>query len=184
MAALELIITIAVSMLCGYGIVKLHSLYKKTDDLRYIVFLIIVLLIFTDIWISFYGQNVSAIFLRYRFLFTFIPLAVYGLYSFLDRKRRKEEQEKIKIKNAFKQYVMPEIIDELLKDPSKLKLGGQKRRLSILFTDIAGFTSIAEKMSPEELVALLNEYLTKMTDIVLENRGVVDKYIGDAIMAF
>jgi len=79
---------------------------------------------------------------------------------------------------------MPEIIDEILKDPSKLKLGGQKRRLSILFTDIEGFTTISEKLAPEELVSRLNEYLTKMTEIILENRGVVDKYIGDAIMAF
>jgi adenylate cyclase len=117
-------------------------------------------------------------------LFTFIPLAIYFLYSYIDTKRRKEQKEKLKIKNAFKQYVMPAIIDEMLKDPSKLKLGGEKKNLTILFSDIRGFTTLSEKLGPEKLVHLLNEYLTAMTDIVLENRGVVDKFIGDAIMAF
>ena len=71
-----------------------HSLYRKTDDLRYIVFLSILLLVFTDTWISFYGRNVQNFFTHYRFMFTFIPLAVYFLYSYLDTKRRKEQKEK------------------------------------------------------------------------------------------
>lgn len=184
MATIENIIVIAVTMICAFLAVKLHNTYKKTDDLKYIVLLSIVLLALTDAWISFYGQNVKAFFDKYRFLFTFIPLAIYFLYSYIDTKRRREQQEKEKIKNAFKQYVMPAIIDELLRDPSKLKLGGEKKHLSILFTDIKDFSTISEHLSPEQLVGFLNEYLTKMTDIILENHGVVDKYIGDAIMAF
>lgn len=184
MVSIELIITILIAIICAYGVVKLHSMYRKTDDLKYIVFLSVVLLIFTDTWISFYGRNVQNFFTQYRFLFTFIPLVVYFLYSYLDTKRRREQQEKIRIKNAFKQYVMPAIIDEILSDPSKLKLGGQKKHLTILFSDIRGFTTISEKLGPEKLVTVLNEYLTKMTDIILENHGVVDKFIGDAIMAF
>lgn len=181
---IELIITVAVALVCLYGVVKLNSLYRKTDDLRYIVFLVILLLVFTDTWISFYGQNVSAFFTRYRFLFTFIPLAVYGIYAYLDKKRRREQQEKMKIKQAFSQYVMPALIEEILKDPSKLKLGGDKRYITIMFSDIRGFTTLSEKLSPEQLVEVMNMYLTRMTDIILENRGTVDKYIGDAIMAF
>ncbi|MBW3003525.1 adenylate/guanylate cyclase domain-containing protein [Candidatus Woesearchaeota archaeon] len=181
---IELVITILVAIVCAYGVVKLHSMYRKTDDLKYIVFLSVVLLVFTDTWISFYGVNVKNFFTQYRFLFTFIPLLIYFLYSYLDTKRRKEQKEKEKIKSAFKQYVMPAIIDEMLKDPSKLKLGGERKNLTILFSDIRGFTTISEQLGPEKLVELLNEYLTAMTDIILENRGVVDKFIGDAIMAF
>lgn len=95
-----------------------------------------------------------------------------------------ERKEKQRIKNAFSHYVSPDIINELMAHPEKLKLGGEKREVSILFSDIRGFTSISEKLSPEQLVALLNDYLTAMTNLILEKRGVLDKYIGDAIMAF
>ena len=78
----------------------------------------------------------------------------------------------------------PEVINELMTDPSRLKLGGQRKELSILFSDIRDFTSISEKMDPEELTHFLGEYFSRMTAVVLEHRGVVDKYIGDAVMAF
>lgn len=94
-----------------------------------------------------------------------------------------EEREKKKIKGAFQYYVTEAVVDEMLKDPSKLKLGGEKRELTVLFSDIRGFTSISEHMDPEELVKFLNEYLTAMTDIVFEYKGTLDKYMGDAIMA-
>ena len=94
-----------------------------------------------------------------------------------------EEREKKKIRGAFQYYLTASVINEMLKDPSKLKLGGDKKDLSVLFSDIRGFTTVSEKLSPEELVHLLNEYLTAMTDIVFEYEGLLDKYMGDAIMA-
>ncbi|NTW07395.1 MAG: CHASE2 domain-containing protein, partial [Syntrophaceae bacterium] len=94
-----------------------------------------------------------------------------------------EEREKKKIRGAFQYYLTASVINEMLKDPSKLKLGGDKKDLSVLFSDIRGFTTISEKLSPEELVHLLNEYLTAMTDIVFKYDGTLDKYMGDAIMA-
>jgi adenylate cyclase len=94
-----------------------------------------------------------------------------------------EEREKKKIRGAFQYYLTASVVNEILKDPSKLKLGGDKKHLSVMFSDIRGFTSISEKLSPEELVRLLNEYLTAMTDIVFKYDGLLDKYIGDAIMA-
>jgi adenylate cyclase len=94
-----------------------------------------------------------------------------------------EEREKKKIRGAFQYYLTASVVNEILKDPSKLKLGGDKKNLSVMFTDIRGFTSIAEKLTPEELVHLLNEYLTAMTDVVFKYDGLLDKYIGDAIMA-
>jgi adenylate cyclase len=94
-----------------------------------------------------------------------------------------EEREKKKIRGAFQYYLTASVINEMLKDPAKLKLGGDKKALTVLFSDIRGFTTISEKMTPEELVHLLNEYLTAMTDIVFKYDGLLDKYMGDAIMA-
>ena len=94
-----------------------------------------------------------------------------------------EEREKKKIRGAFQYYLTASVINELLKDPTKLKLGGDKKDLTVMFSDIRGFTTISEKLTPEELVRLLNEYLTAMTDIVFKYEGLLDKYIGDAIMA-
>jgi adenylate cyclase len=94
-----------------------------------------------------------------------------------------EEREKKKIRGAFQYYLTASVINEMLKDPSKLKLGGDKKALSVLFSDIRGFTTVSETLTPEELVHLLNEYLTAMTDIVFKYEGLLDKYMGDAIMA-
>lgn len=87
------------------------------------------------------------------------------------------------IKNAFSKYVPQKVVDELIEKPNMLALGGEVRELSILFSDIKSFTTISENMQPPELVALLNDYLTNMTDIIFEHQGIVDKFIGDAILA-
>ena len=94
-----------------------------------------------------------------------------------------EGKEKARVKKAFSQYTSSALMDEILKNPAMLKLGGEKRELSILFSDIRSFTSISEKLTPEQLTQMLNEYLTPMTDIVFRHKGILDKYIGDAIMA-
>lgn len=95
-----------------------------------------------------------------------------------------EGRQKLFIKNAFKQYLSPEVIDELIRHPERLKLGGERRPLSIFFSDLEGFTGISEGMEPEALTALLNDYLSAMTGIIHEEGGTVDKYEGDAIIAF
>jgi len=87
------------------------------------------------------------------------------------------------IRGAFSKYVPRKVVDNLLENPEKLKLGGEEKVLSVIFTDIQGFTTISEKLPPTELVPLLNEYLTEMTDIVLENGGIIDKFLGDGIIA-
>lgn len=94
-----------------------------------------------------------------------------------------EGKQKALIKKAFLQYTSPALLDEIVRDPTVLKLGGEKRDLTVLFSDIRGFTSISEKMEPEQLIQILNEYLTPMTDIVFKHGGILDKYIGDAVMA-
>lgn len=87
------------------------------------------------------------------------------------------------LRKAFSSYVSPDVVDEILRDPDKLKLGGESKKVTLLFSDIRGFTSLSESVSPEMLVSVLNEYLSPMTQIVMEERGTLDKYIGDAVMA-
>ena len=88
------------------------------------------------------------------------------------------------IRQAFGMYVAGDVLRELENDPAKLKLGGETRELTVMFTDIRKFTRISESLSPEQLINLMNEFLTAMTDIVLNEQGTVDKYIGDAMMTF
>lgn len=96
----------------------------------------------------------------------------------------KERQQNVMITGMFSQYVSKSIVNELLANPDKLKLGGEKKTITVLFSDIAGFTTFAEKKEPEELVSFINEFLNEMTEIILRNGGTLDKYLGDAVMAF
>jgi adenylate cyclase len=100
------------------------------------------------------------------------------LYRFIVAQR-----EKAMIRGMFAQYVPKSYVHQLINNPDMLKLGGERRRMTMLFTDVAGFTTVSEKLTPEELVALLNEYLTAMTRVVFAYDGIVDKYEGDLVMA-
>ena len=108
--------------------------------------------------------------------------AVYicGVVALFARK----QSEARDIRSAFGRYVSPDVVAKLARDPTKLSLGGEERRVTLMFSDLRGFTTLSEGKSATELTRFLNDYLTPMTEIVLESRGTVDKYIGDAIMAF
>lgn len=96
-----------------------------------------------------------------------------------------EEKEKKFIKARFGNYVSPAVVDELLKNPKALQLGGEDRVMTVFFSDIRSFTTISEQLGePQKLVALINEYLSAMTDIIIQYDGTLDKYVGDEIMAF
>jgi class 3 adenylate cyclase/CHASE2 domain-containing sensor protein len=96
-----------------------------------------------------------------------------------------EGSQKRFIKSAFSQYLSPKVIEQIIHDPSQLKLGGEKREMTAIFTDVRSFSTISEALGdPTKLVELLNFYLTRMSDIILNNQGTIDKYEGDAIIAF
>ena len=95
-----------------------------------------------------------------------------------------EGKQKRFIRQAFRHYLSPDVIQRIMDNPDSLKLGGERREMTIFFSDLEGFTTMSEGLEPHELTQLLNEYLTDMTDIILESGGTLDKYEGDAIIAF
>jgi adenylate cyclase len=108
-----------------------------------------------------------------------LTFVAYSLVRFLGT-----EREKSFLKKAFSTYLSGEVIDEIVTDPGKLKLGGDQKWMTAMFTDVKGFSTISEKLTASELVHLLNEYLSGMSDIVLNEKGTIDKFEGDAIIAF
>lgn len=121
------------------------------------------------------------VFLNVIYPFLTVSLTFIGTYLLrfiLEQKERKF------IEGAFGHYVNKDVVDQILKHPEMMHLGGAKREVTAFFSDIAGFTSISEKMEPDKLVQFLNGYLGEMTSIILSHKGTLDKYEGDAIMAF
>ncbi|OHD19544.1 MAG: adenylate cyclase [Spirochaetes bacterium GWD1_61_31] len=106
--------------------------------------------------------------------FTFISVVIYRVFT--------EEREKKKIRQTFGKYLSPKVVEQLAENPPEL--GGQDKELTVFFSDIRGFTTLSENMTPQELVNHLNVYLTAMTDIIIQYGGTLDKYMGDAIMCF
>jgi adenylate cyclase len=117
-----------------------------------------------------------------------LPLAIatllYGMLSYFNYSR--EERQRREIRTAFGRYLSPTLVSELAADPSKLRLGGELREMTFLFSDIRGFTAISEqfKSNPENLTRLINRFMTPMTRAIQAQGGTIDKYIGDCIMAF
>jgi adenylate cyclase len=109
---------------------------------------------------------------------TFFAYLSTSLFIYFVRERKSR-----RLKSAFSTYVSPEVVEQIARDSSLLHLGGERKRLTVLFSDIRSFTSYSEKLSPEEIVAVLNDYLSRMSSTIFKQKGTIDKFIGDAIMA-
>ncbi|MDP8218105.1 MAG: CHASE2 domain-containing protein [Candidatus Theseobacter exili] len=127
------------------------------------------LFIFASFWLSMISPLLAIL----------LSFSIVTFYRFLA-----EEKEKRWIKNAFKHYLPDNVMTEILEDPSRLKLGGERKTLSVLFSDIRGFTTYCENRSPESIVSLLNEIMDRMTAVIMKWGGTLDKYVGDQIVAF
>lgn len=110
-----------------------------------------------------------------------VGLAVFGAGSL---NYATEGRRRLYLRRAFEHYLSPKVIARIVEDPARLELGGERRQVSVLFSDIEGFTGISERMDPHDLGLLLNDVLGDLTDIVLDEYGTLDKYQGDAILAF
>ncbi len=127
----------------------------------------------------------SVVFDRYSHIVNFTTPALatfFSLITIIVYRVMTEEKDKKRIRNMFGTYVSPAVVDQILENPPEL--GGVDKELTVFFSDIRGFTTLSESMTPQELVKLLNKYLTAMTDIILAHEGTLDKYEGDAIMCF
>ena len=114
----------------------------------------------------------------------FYPLGIVLIYLGVTMQRfLAEERERERIRKAFESYVAPTVVQEMLKHPEQLRLGGERREITVLFSDIRGFTTMSENMDPEALVRLLHDFLNPMSNIIINHGGTIDKYMGDAIMA-
>jgi len=169
---LFIVISLALSLLVGIGVSMMRRISK---------------IIFLGLFSLSLPAVFSSLALLIGYWLEFIHPALAVLLSFMVTSMLNysiEGKQRRFIKNAFRYYLSPQVIERIMNDPSLLRLGGEKREISSFFSDVAGFTSISEKLFPEELVNLLNDYLSQMTDIILSLEGTLDKYEGDAIIAF
>jgi len=138
--------------------------------------LVLIVLVFLAVTLVFepYNRILQLTAPIFGILLSFLAVIVYRIMT--------EEKDKRRIRDMFGKYVSPRVVDQILQNPPEL--GGVDKELTVFFSDIRGFTTLSESMTPQELVNHLNLYLTAMTDVILEYQGTLDKYVGDEIMCF
>ncbi len=168
----SMVLGLLAALLTTIIIWKMQPLHSVIVGMLFLIFIVAVDL---GVFIT-KGIYLPPVIPMFSVFFTFATLTVL---KFLQTAR-----DRAYIRNAFSHYLSTDVINDLLSDPDKLRLGGDKKYMTALFTDVRGFSSISEQLDPTELVRLLNAYLTEMSDIIMEQHGTIDKYEGDAIISF
>lgn len=168
----EILVLILTGLIMGFVLPKLSAIKAAVFSSVFLLGYIIAVQLF----FSFMGLWVNFIYPAANIMT--ISLVVTVAKYFFEEKKARE------IRSMFSSYVSPKIVEVLINNPEKAKLGGERRTVTVLFSDIRGFTSISERKVPEEVVEMLNEYFTEMTNIIFKWDGTLDKFVGDEIMAF
>jgi len=166
----EMVVIIVTGIFLGLLLPKLRALASSLVAAGFIILYLTAgfsLLIFGNLWVNLLYPTLNMI---------CIAVVQTGVRFFYEERQAKE------IRRIFSSYVSPKIVRELIEHPEKAKLGGERKIVTILFSDVIGFTSLSEKREPEDVVALLNEYFEEMTDIIFKWEGTLDKFVGDEIM--
>jgi adenylate cyclase len=168
----EFVLAIALAIVIGFTLPRIPT------ALGALGVIVVVAALATASWQAFarYGVLVDPIFSAVAAILTYLSCVVWLFWH--------EQMQRRYVREAFGRYVSPAVVARLAEDPSKLALGGEKRELTVMFCDIRGFTAIAERLDPQRLTRFMNDYLTAMSEVVLDHGGTIDKYVGDAIMAF
>jgi adenylate cyclase len=166
---------IGILLLLSFGTALLFKHWQALSSSVLLITLIIALTL--GHWVLFSAQLFIPLFSL--LLCCSLNFLIQGIFAY-----HKEQKDRKFISKAFAKYVSPHILHELMINPNKLVLGGTKKSVTIMFTDISGFTQISEQLSPEKVAEILQQHLSIMSDIIVDHGGTLDKYIGDAIMAF
>lgn len=141
------------------------------------VFLLVTILFFPFIYL---------LYVKASYIFSYSTILIPWVIGFLAlffTQAHEQGKEKRMVRNAFEHYVSPEVIQQIMKEPEKLRAGGEKKYISIMYVDVRNFTYLCEKLPPSEITSFMNSYFNLATQVIIENRGTLDKYIGDAILA-
>ncbi|GAA3912094.1 adenylate/guanylate cyclase domain-containing protein [Litoribacillus peritrichatus] len=164
------------SILFGLLLVLVIS-WMKQPNYRMTSYFFVIPLFIVISWLLYFQGNIWL-----REFYTVMPMVILAIAIELMSAIHADRQSR-QIKDAFSSYVSSELVGEIIKNPESLKLGGDEKEISVLFSDLRNFTSMSEKLTPIDLVSLLNQIFDPMTEAILKEKGMLDKYIGDAIMA-
>ena len=169
---LEILFMLLISFFITFTVLKRHS-FLINLTLFLVTFSIILLVIVLLFKIAIYVKVIPTI---TSLILSFMIVVAYSYAT--------EGRQRVLLRKTFSQYMDKKIADYLLENPALIKPGGQKKRVTVFFADIAGFTTMSEKTTPERIASVLHSVLNSLTEVIILNQGVIDKYIGDCVMAF